>query len=104
MNEYRVLYYPDFSPDPAWLRKVLLLFDAVVRIVPEDVHPDDPDDLVWLQDVCRRIVGAIVLGYTLSISSSSGGPMLCTLRAIGTWLALLLLSAQLFGLVYAGFR
>ena len=49
MNDYRVLYYPDFAPDPTWLRRILLLSDGVVRIVPPDVDPEDPDDLKRLQ-------------------------------------------------------
>jgi hypothetical protein len=41
MLQYRVLYYPDFSPDSVWLRRVLMLTDSVMRIVPSDVKPDD---------------------------------------------------------------
>src|SRR5437588_309518 len=40
-----LLYYPDFYPDPRWLRAVLLLNDAVCRIVPSDVELDDPQSL-----------------------------------------------------------
>lgn len=42
MSEYTVLYYPSFHPDPAWLRKVLLLADHVARIVPTEVALGDP--------------------------------------------------------------
>jgi len=38
----RVLYYPGFNPDPAWLRGVLLLYDEVYRIIPEDVDYEPP--------------------------------------------------------------
>jgi hypothetical protein len=48
---YKVLYYPDFVPDRTWLRRALLLCDGVVRIVPEDVRLDEPDDLKHLQDI-----------------------------------------------------
>lgn len=40
-----LLYYPDFYPDAAWLRSVLLLNDEVSRIVPKDVVLDDPESL-----------------------------------------------------------
>jgi hypothetical protein len=40
-----LLYYPDFYPDPRWLRAVLLLNDEVCRIVPKDVELDDPPAL-----------------------------------------------------------
>jgi len=40
-----LLYYPDFYPDPQWLRAVLLLNDEVCRIVPKDVELDDPQAL-----------------------------------------------------------
>lgn len=40
-----LLYYPDFYPDAAWLRAVLLLNDEVCRIVPSDVKLDDPEPL-----------------------------------------------------------
>ena len=40
-----LLYYPDFYPDGAWLRAVLLLNDEVCRIVPSDVELDDPEPL-----------------------------------------------------------
>ncbi|MGA2904245.1 MAG: hypothetical protein ABSD98_10465 [Candidatus Korobacteraceae bacterium] len=49
MSEYALLYYPDFQPDPVWLKKVLLLADRVTRIVPTDVKLDDPDELLRLQ-------------------------------------------------------
>ena len=49
MNDYRVLYYPDFTPDQTWLRQILLLSDGVVRIVPPDVDPEDPDEIKRLQ-------------------------------------------------------
>jgi hypothetical protein len=49
MSEYGLLYYPDFQPDPDWLKKVLLLADRVTRIVPTDVKLDDPDELLRLQ-------------------------------------------------------
>ncbi len=49
MSEYSLLYYPSFQPDPAWLKKVLLLADRVTRIVPTDVKPDDSDELQQLQ-------------------------------------------------------
>jgi hypothetical protein len=50
MVEYRVLYYPDFSPKSIWLRRVLMLSDNVLRMVPSDVKPQDSDDLRQLQD------------------------------------------------------
>jgi hypothetical protein len=59
MIKYRVLYYPDFSPSPEWLRRVLLLSDNVVRIVPSDVTPQDADDLLRLQDVIPDCLTAI---------------------------------------------
>ena len=59
MNKYRVLYYPDFSPPPEWLRRVLLLSDNVVRIVPSDVTPEDAEDLRRLQDVIPDCLTAI---------------------------------------------
>lgn len=40
-----LLYYPDFYPDPIWLRAVLLLTDNVKRIVPDDVALEDSDAL-----------------------------------------------------------
>lgn len=40
-----LLYYPDFYPNPTWLRAVLLLNDEVSRIVPSDVKLDDPEPL-----------------------------------------------------------
>ena len=48
--DYRVLYYPDFEPDPTWLRRILMVCDGVIRIVPTDVILDDPDDVKRLQD------------------------------------------------------
>jgi hypothetical protein len=59
MIKYRVLYYPDFSPSPEWLRRVLLLSDNVVRIVPSDVTPEDAEDLRRLQDVIPDCLTAI---------------------------------------------
>jgi hypothetical protein len=50
MTAYNLLYYPDFEPNPAWLRRVLLLADSVTRIVPNDVRLKDSDDLLALQD------------------------------------------------------
>jgi hypothetical protein len=50
MSNYALLYYPDFSPDPAWLRRILLLADQVARIVPNDVDPGDPEDLLAMQE------------------------------------------------------
>jgi hypothetical protein len=52
MNNYTLLYYPDFHPDPVWLRKILLLADNVTRIIPDVAlrDLDDPDDLLALQD------------------------------------------------------
>src|SRR5215467_4127458 len=50
MLVYRVLYYPDFSPASDWLRRVLMLSDTVIRIVPSDVTPDDSEGLLRLQD------------------------------------------------------
>src|SRR6266481_1114424 len=40
-----LLYYPDFYPNPTWLRAVLLLNDEVSRIVPKDVELADPEPL-----------------------------------------------------------
>ncbi len=45
MNAPPLLYYPDFYPDPTWLRAVLLLNDKLYRIVPNDVQLDDPEAL-----------------------------------------------------------
>jgi hypothetical protein len=45
MKSPPLLYYPDFYPDAAWLRAVLLLNDEVCRIVPNDVQLDDPESL-----------------------------------------------------------
>jgi hypothetical protein len=59
MIKYRVLYYPDFSPSPIWLRRVLLLSDNVVRIVPSDVTPEDAEDLMRLQEVIPDCLTAI---------------------------------------------
>lgn len=59
MVEYRVLYYPDFSPDSTWLRRILLLSDKVIRIVPADVTPDDPDNLRRLQDVIPECLTSV---------------------------------------------
>ncbi len=59
MVEYRVLYYPDFSPDSTWLRRVLLLSDQVIRIVPSDVKPDDPDSLRRFQDAIPGCLTAV---------------------------------------------
>lgn len=50
MTDYRVLYYPNFVPDALWLRRVLLLTDGVYRIVPDDISPDDSEDILRLQD------------------------------------------------------
>lgn len=50
MTDYRVLYYPNFVPDALWLRRVLLLTDGVYRIVPDDVSPEDSEDVLRLQD------------------------------------------------------
>jgi hypothetical protein len=50
MNEYTLLYYPDFHPDSVWLRRVLLLSDNVTRIVPSDVDLRDPEELCALQE------------------------------------------------------
>jgi hypothetical protein len=44
----RALYYPNFSPDPNWLKCSLLYWDQIYRIVPdavkEDVFKKDPAD------------------------------------------------------------
>jgi hypothetical protein len=50
MSAYTLLYYPGFHPNAIWLRRILLLADDVVRIVPADVEADDPDDLLELQN------------------------------------------------------
>lgn len=59
MNEYALLYYPDFHPDSVWLRRVLLLSDSVTRIVPTDVELDDPDELRALQGSIPNCLRAI---------------------------------------------
>lgn len=43
------LYYPDFEPDPAWLRAQLLFFDKVESIIPTDVEwtPDPLNDALF---------------------------------------------------------
>jgi len=50
MNDYTLLYYPNFHPNAGWLRRVLLLSDSVARIVPTDVNIVDPEGLRMLQD------------------------------------------------------
>src|SRR5581483_4837485 len=59
MLEYRVLYYPDFSPASTWLRRVLMLSDKVIRIVPSDVTPEDSRDLLRLQDAIPGCLTAV---------------------------------------------
>jgi hypothetical protein len=59
MTAYPLLYYPDFQPDPVWLRRILLLADSVTRIVPNDIHLNDPDDLLALQDSVPGCLGRI---------------------------------------------
>jgi hypothetical protein len=59
MLQYRVLYYPDFSPDSMWLRRVLMLTDEVIRIVPSDVKPDDSEDVLRLQDVIPQCLTSV---------------------------------------------
>jgi hypothetical protein len=60
MDDYRVLYYPDFSPDPTWLRQILLLSDGVARIVPNDVDPDDPVAISLLNEEIPGCLRTIV--------------------------------------------
>jgi CRP-like cAMP-binding protein len=59
MIEYRVLYYPNFSPASDWLRRVLMLSDSVIRIVPSDVKPDDSEDLLRLQETIPGCLSGI---------------------------------------------
>lgn len=50
LADYQVLYYPDFVPDGIWLRRILLLADGVVRIVPTDVSPEDSADILRIRE------------------------------------------------------
>lgn len=50
MASYNVLYYPGFHPDPKWSRRILLLADSLIRIVPTDVPTHDSSSLLALQD------------------------------------------------------
>lgn len=59
MNDYRVLFYPGFSPDPVWARKILLLCDGITRIVPNDVRLDDPADLLRLQSTLDGCIASV---------------------------------------------
>lgn len=60
MSDYRVLYYPDFTPNPLWLRRILLLADSVTRIVPSDVKPDDPDDVCAVREAVPGSLTSVV--------------------------------------------
>lgn len=62
MTHYKVLYYPDFVPDTTWLRQTLLLCDGVVRIVPDDVSPEDPDHLKQLLDAVGGCLESVAPG------------------------------------------
>ena len=57
MNQYRVLYYPHFRPNPRWLLSILLLIDEVDRIVPKDADPEDPN---LIRELIQEIPGAFV--------------------------------------------
>src|SRR5689334_20886536 len=59
MSAYTLLYYPGFHPNAIWLRRILLLADDVVRIVPADANADDPDDLLELQNSVPGCLRAI---------------------------------------------
>jgi|SRR5208283_3606501 len=61
MNRYTLLYYPNFHPDPVWLRKILLLADNITRIVPDEAlrDLDDPDELLRLQDTIPGCLSTI---------------------------------------------
>jgi hypothetical protein len=60
MTNYTLLYYPDFHPDSVWLRKILLLADNLVKIVPAEVRDlDDSDDLLALQESIPGCLSAI---------------------------------------------
>lgn len=37
MVKSKILYYPNFEPDPKWLRGMLLFFDSIGRILPKDI-------------------------------------------------------------------
>ena len=72
MSNYTLLYYPSFSPESAWLRRVLLLADEVKRIVPNDVEIHDPDDLLALQDSIPGCLSAISpLGSDVAIENDT---------------------------------
>lgn len=36
MVKSNILYYPNFEPDPFWLKNMLLFFDSIGRIMPKD--------------------------------------------------------------------
>jgi hypothetical protein len=46
------LYYPDFEPDPAWMRAQLLFFDKVESIIPAEVKwtPDPVNDALFQKE------------------------------------------------------
>ncbi len=54
--QYTVLYYPEFDPSDAWLRRHLLLCDQVVRIIPRAALHNDPPHIRRLR---AAIPGAI---------------------------------------------
>lgn len=56
LNDYRVLYYPDYDPEPEWLRSQLLLVDQVIRIVPESAEHVDPD---YIKELKAYLPGCI---------------------------------------------
>jgi hypothetical protein len=69
MNEYSLLYYPGFHPNPIWLRRVLLLTDNVTRVVPTDVPVSDPEDLLALREAmpeCLRSISPVETDITIA--------------------------------------
>lgn len=50
MRQPPLLYYPNYYPNPDWLRAVLLFNDEVKRIVPQDVNLNDPPLLKELSE------------------------------------------------------
>lgn len=50
MPKYRVLYYPYFEPDLAWLRAILLFVDGVDRIIPAEARHREPEQVAALRE------------------------------------------------------
>jgi hypothetical protein len=72
----RALYYPNFSPDPKWLKCSLLYWDQVYRIVPDEVKEDvfkrDPSDCKIAREEGRRTTKTErVSSFATSLNRSS---------------------------------